>query len=193
MIWPLRSRSRTICLSLAFLAASLHLLLLLASHSLYLRPCDTLPPPRTHVARDLARRNFSSVGVTVPADAAHRDPSSGDASRKVKGHAQAVSDRKTASAGAPGGVGRYGAESAASGLSKLEALFNHPLYNLPQPPIPEEDRLLTLRAKVKASERSSQMWSVPRGSSGPALEEIPISDPSSAFSFQGPSVPVFPG
>lgn len=164
MIWRLRSRSRTICLSLAFVTASLYLLLLLASHNIYLRPCDTLLPPKTHILRDLARRNFSSVGVNDQAGAAPRD-----SSRKVKDHAEALSDGTTASAKAPDSAGRYGAEppeSVESGFSKLEALFNHPLYNLSQPPIPEEDQLLKVRAKVKASMRSSQMWSVPKGKQG---------------------------
>lgn len=145
MIWRLRSRSRTICLALALAAASLYLLLLLASH-VYLRPCDTLLPHKTHILRELAHRNFSPVGVTDPhgADAPHGDSASRDARGKLKGHADPPA-------------------SAESGLSKLEALFNHPLYNLPQPPIPEEDQLLKVRAKVKTSEWSSQMWSVLKG------------------------------
>lgn len=45
-------------------------------------------------------------------------------------------------------------------MSKLEALFDHPLYNMADPHIPEEDWLLKVKPKVKASEKSSQMWSV---------------------------------
>lgn len=175
MIWRLRSRSRTICVSLAFVSASLYLLLLLASHSIYLRPCDTLRPPKTHTLRDLAYRNVSSVGVKGPDGAPHRDSSSG----KLKGHAEARSDGKAASTKAPGGAGGYGAEPPGrtpveSGLSKLEALFDHPLYNLPQPPIPEEDKLLKVRAKAKASERSSQMWSVLKAEEGECWKKFPF-------------------
>lgn len=158
MIWRLRSRSRTFCLSLAFITASLYLLLLLASHSIYLRPCDTALAPKMHVLRDLARRNFSSVGLNGQTDSTHGDSSDGDANRRVKGHVEAVSDGTMAPAKAPDIA--KGAESVKSGLSKLEALFDHPLYNIQQPPVPEEDLLLKVRPKVKASERSSQMWSV---------------------------------
>lgn len=58
-------------------------------------------------------------------------------------------------------LGRYHpslAEPTGSGLSKLEALFRHPMYNMPSLTIPEEDWLLKVKPKVKASERSSQMW-----------------------------------
>uniref|UniRef100_A0A3Q3JNW6 FAM20 C-terminal domain-containing protein n=1 Tax=Monopterus albus TaxID=43700 RepID=A0A3Q3JNW6_MONAL len=60
-------------------------------------------------------------------------------------------------------VSRYStnrSELLESGLSKLKALFDHPLCNIPGSPIPEEDWLLKVIPKVKASEKSSQMWSV---------------------------------
>lgn len=145
MIWRLRSRSRTICLSLALACASLYLLLLLASRPLRLRPCRSPPPPQT---RFLAGGNVSSVGVKEPADA-----SGGDAS----GAASSTGGRP------PRGGASYGTqppEPAEAGLAKLEALFNHPLYNWPHPSIPEDDLLLRVRAKVTSSGRSSQMWSV---------------------------------
>ncbi|KAL1005701.1 hypothetical protein UPYG_G00062570 [Umbra pygmaea] len=44
-----------------------------------------------------------------------------------------------------------------SAVSKLEALFNHPLYNIPTPPIPEDDWLMKVKPKP-TSERSTQMW-----------------------------------
>ncbi|XP_056304016.1 extracellular serine/threonine protein kinase FAM20C [Danio aesculapii] len=43
-------------------------------------------------------------------------------------------------------------------LAKLDALFSHPLYNLPTPPVPDGDWLLKLRKKVKEQERSTQQW-----------------------------------
>uniref|UniRef100_A0A674NRM9 Extracellular serine/threonine protein kinase Fam20C-like n=1 Tax=Takifugu rubripes TaxID=31033 RepID=A0A674NRM9_TAKRU len=141
MIWRLRSRSRTICLSLAVVTASLYLLLLLASHSVDLQPCDALLPSKTHVLRDLAHQNLSPAGVQDSAATVHGNSSNRDASSEVRGHADQA--RK----------------SVESGLSKLEALFNHPLYNLPCPPIPEEDLLLKVRPQVEASETNSQIWS----------------------------------
>lgn len=106
----------------------------------------------------------------LPTDTTHRDSSNKDANKEAKGHVRTLSDvflsvkaGKNASMNTPVSVGRYGtnrAESVESGLSKLEALFDHPLYNMPRPPIPEEDWLLKAKSKVKASEKSSQMWSV---------------------------------
>lgn len=142
MIWRIRSRSRTICLSLAVVTASLYLLLLLASHSVDLQPCDALLPSKTHVLQDLAHKNLSPAGVKHPVDTVHGNSSNRDTSSEVRGHADQA--RK----------------SVESGLTKLEALFGHPLYNLPCPPIPEEDLLLKVRPQVEASETNSQIWSV---------------------------------
>lgn len=49
-------------------------------------------------------------------------------------------------------------DSAADDLSKLEALFSHPLYNMPTPPVPDGDWLLKVRTKRKDEERSTQQW-----------------------------------
>lgn len=143
MIWRLRSRSRTICLSLAVVTASLYLLLLLlASHSVNLQPCNALLPSKTHILRDLTHQNLSPAGVKDPVDNVHGNSSNRDTSSEVRGHADQ----------AP--------KFVESGLSKLEALFDHPLYNLPCPLIPEEDLLLKVRPQVEASETNSQIWSV---------------------------------
>lgn len=155
MIWRLRSRSRTICLSLASITASLYLLLLLASNSISFQSCDTLLPPRAHVLRDLARQNVPPAGVKSTAGAARGGSSDRDASSKVKGRV----DRARA--------------SAEPGLSKLEALFDHPLYSSQRPAIHEEDRLLKERPKVGASERSSQMWSVQKATPSQSLLGLP--------------------
>ncbi|XP_030285596.1 BAR/IMD domain-containing adapter protein 2-like 2 [Sparus aurata] len=165
MMRRMRSRSRTICLSLAFITVFLYLLLALVSLPIHHQPCDPPLPPRTHVLRDLARADHASVGPSGPTDPAHRDSSSKGANKDAKGRVRTLSDGlSSASQGKmnmPGGVRRHGtdrAESVASGLSKLEALFDHPLYNMPSPPIPEEDWLLKVKPKIKASEKSSQMW-----------------------------------
>nr|XP_046228929.1 extracellular serine/threonine protein kinase FAM20C-like [Scatophagus argus]XP_046228938.1 extracellular serine/threonine protein kinase FAM20C-like [Scatophagus argus]XP_046228946.1 extracellular serine/threonine protein kinase FAM20C-like [Scatophagus argus] len=172
MLWRMRSRSRTICLSLAFITIFLYLLLALVSLPVYHQPCDPLLPPRTHILQNLARTNYTSVGTSgsaqPPADTTRRDPSTKDADKVVKGRVRTVADvflsvkvGKNASVNMPVNVGRHGAsraESVEAGLSKLEALFDHPLYNVPSAPVPEEDWLLKVKPKVKASERSSQMW-----------------------------------
>ncbi|XP_031144860.1 extracellular serine/threonine protein kinase FAM20C-like [Sander lucioperca] len=172
MMLHMRCRSRTICLSLAFITISLHLLLALVSLPIYHQSCDPPLPPRTHILRDLAHTNYTSVGISglaePPTDTTQRDSSNKDANKDAKGHVQTLSgvgisvkESKYASVDMPVNVGRYGtnrAESVESGLTKLEALFDHPLYNMPAPPIPEEDWLLKVQPKAKASEKSSQMW-----------------------------------
>uniref|UniRef100_A0A3P8SLI8 Family with sequence similarity 20 member C, like n=2 Tax=Amphiprion TaxID=80969 RepID=A0A3P8SLI8_AMPPE len=138
MIRCMRRRSRTICLSLAFITIFLHLLLALTSLSIYHQPCDPPPPPRTDILRVLAHTSYTSVGVGW----------------SVKGG-------ENASISLAGGVGHHDsnqAEPLESDLSKLEALFDHPLYNIPSPAVPEEDWLLKVKPKVKAIEKSSQMW-----------------------------------
>ncbi|KAK5898687.1 hypothetical protein CesoFtcFv8_008239 [Champsocephalus esox] len=48
--------------------------------------------------------------------------------------------------------------SLESDRRKMEALFDHALYNMPGPPVPEEDRLLKVKPRVHSSDKSSQMW-----------------------------------
>ncbi|XP_063331835.1 extracellular serine/threonine protein kinase FAM20C-like [Pelmatolapia mariae] len=150
MMWRIRRRSRTICLSLAFITIFIHLLLALVSFSIYHQPCDTPLPPRTHIPRDLAHTNYTSVvsrgPAELPTDNIQRDSSHKDGKKMVKSHVRPLSDKEGKNA------------SIESDLLKLEALFGHPLYNTPSPPVPEEDWLLRVKPKVKASERSSQRW-----------------------------------
>lgn len=170
----MRRRSRTICLSLAFISIFLHLLLALVSLSTYQQPCDTPLPPRTQFRRDVARTNYTSVGIRSPAeprnDAMKRDSSYEEGKNETKGHVLTLSDRglpvkgsKNNSVNMAGSGGRYGssrAKTLESDLLKLEALFDHPLYKILSPPVPQDDWLLKVKPKVKASEKSSQMWSV---------------------------------
>lgn len=167
MMWRMRRRSRTICLSLALISIFLHLLLALVSLSSYHQPCDPPPPLRTQFLRDLARTNYTSTDVgspaELPAHTTQRDSHIGlNASKGAEVHTQALPDLSVNGAEnadtLAAAVERD--EALVSTLSKLEALFDHPLYNLPSPPIPEEDWLLKVKPKLKASEKSSQMWSV---------------------------------
>ncbi len=168
MMWRMRSRSRTICLSLAFITVFLYLLLALVSLPIHQQPCDPLLPPKTHILQDLARTNYTSVGMNDPADTTRRDSSNKDARKDARGHVGtpadmflSVKEGENALRNMPVGAGHHGTsrtESVESGLSKLKALFDHPLYNLPSYSVPEEDWLLKVKPKVKASEKSSQMW-----------------------------------
>lgn len=156
MMWRMCRRSRTICLSLAFITVFLHLLLALFFLSTYHQTCDTPLPPRTHILRELAH---TSGRAALPADTTQGDSSTKDAKKDAKGHERRVSASldMAVSVGSPGAVR---AQSLESGLSKLEALFDHSLYTMSNTLIPEEDWLLKVKPKIKASEKSSHMWSV---------------------------------
>ncbi|XP_034442410.1 extracellular serine/threonine protein kinase FAM20C-like [Hippoglossus hippoglossus] len=159
MMRCLRRRSRTICLSLAFITVFLHLLLALASLSIYQLPCDS--PPSPNILRALARSSFAPTGLSgladPPADTTQRDSSDVDASKDGKGRV-GTAPASVEVAGSRGHHDNNGAEPLESGMSKLEALFDHPLYNTPGPAVLEDDWLLRVKPKVKAAEESSQMW-----------------------------------
>lgn len=174
LTWRMHRRSRTICLSLAFITVFLHLLLALVSLSIHQLPCDPPLPPRTPAFRDLARTSNTSVGITGPAGTQtgtmQSDSSYKDDKKDAKGYVQTLPNKgllvkgeKKAQITMTVRAHRNGAnrtESLESDLLKLEALFDHPLYNIPMPAIPDDDWLLKVNPKVKPSERSSQMWSV---------------------------------
>uniref|UniRef100_A0A3Q3WYT6 FAM20 C-terminal domain-containing protein n=1 Tax=Mola mola TaxID=94237 RepID=A0A3Q3WYT6_MOLML len=158
----MRSRSRTICLSLAFVTVSLYLLLALVSLSIHHQPCDPSRWPQTHILRELAHTNSTSAGTSGPTYITHGgDSSLKDDSKEAKDSVRALSDAlSSVKRGKNASVNTTAdhTESVESGLSKLEALFDHPLYNMPGPPVHEDDWLLRVKSKVKASEKSSQMW-----------------------------------
>ncbi|XP_019717294.1 extracellular serine/threonine protein kinase FAM20C-like [Hippocampus comes] len=143
MMWRMRRRSRTICLSLALVFIFLHLLLMFVSLSLYHQPCDPPPLTRTPFAKHLANKSYDFTTVAVVAE-------STDGPRRH-------------SPGVPldhfqgGRIKAPIVEPLASSLAKLQALFNHPLYNAPMSAVQDEDLLLKVIPKLR-SERSSQMW-----------------------------------
>ncbi|KAM4584776.1 extracellular serine/threonine protein kinase FAM20C [Odontesthes bonariensis] len=170
MTWLMHRRSRTICLCLAFITIFLHLLLalvLLSSHHL---PCEPPLPPRIHVLRDLALTNTNSAGIRglaePPTDTIKKNSSYEDAKKDAKGQVQSLSYKSLSVK-----------KSLESDLLKLEALFDHPLYNTPKPTIPEDDWLLRVKPKVKPSERSSQMWV---SASQEDYEDVPWNSSSSS-------------
>ncbi|XP_068178253.1 extracellular serine/threonine protein kinase FAM20C-like [Antennarius striatus] len=152
-MWRVRSR-RKIGVFLAFLTVFLYLLMALISLPANHQPCEPLSLPNLRVLRDLANASSVSTGTrglaAPPTDAAHGDSSSKDA----KDRGQAVIDGFLAL----NEGGNASANTSLPLMSKLEALFDHPLYNLPRPPIPEEDWLLRVKAKMESPEKSSQRW-----------------------------------
>uniref|UniRef100_A0A672ZHQ4 Family with sequence similarity 20 member C, like n=1 Tax=Sphaeramia orbicularis TaxID=375764 RepID=A0A672ZHQ4_9TELE len=132
----MRRRSRTICLYLAIITIFLHLVLVLFSASMYHLPCDPPLPTRMSIHRELAHIH-------------HISPVIMDANKNLS-----VKEDKKAAVD----ITVIRAEPAESGMSKLEALFDHPLYNLPSRPIPEEDWLFKVQPNAKNHDKSSQMW-----------------------------------
>ncbi|RVE75894.1 hypothetical protein OJAV_G00003210 [Oryzias javanicus] len=157
MAWRMRHRSRTICLSLVFITIFLHLLLAFVSLSIPRLPCDSPLPPGTRAFRDLARFNHTSESINSLAE-----PPPGVLEGDARGHRETVVDKELpARGGTTVGMRQHGANQAErleSDLLKLKALFDHPLYNMPKPSIPEDDWLLRVKPKGKQSERSSLMW-----------------------------------
>lgn len=168
MTWCMWRRSRTICLSLAFVTVSLHLLLALVTLSIPHLPCDAPLPPEmsfrvlAHNANASARDGGHGE---PPTDAIQGDSSSQDCRRGAKVNVQRLPYKRLTRKGDERAT-ENNTESNAnqmerweSDMLKLKALFDHPLYNTPRPAAPEDDWLLKVKPKTKPSQRSSQMWS----------------------------------
>ncbi|XP_045074527.1 uncharacterized protein LOC123487369, partial [Coregonus clupeaformis] len=184
MRWYTRRRSRMICLLLAIASLSLHLLLAVLSLSVDQNLCDAPSPRQTHPhnLRALVDTNYTSTMsdnhssyAKTPPDTRKVDSSNMDSNgphkmaemdavttkmavKAVHGHKKEGPVDSVNMAVRVGKFGSMAMKSMGSGMSKLEALFSHPLYNMPTPPIPEDDWLLKVKPKVKARERSTQMW-----------------------------------
>ncbi|XP_031666902.1 extracellular serine/threonine protein kinase FAM20C [Oncorhynchus kisutch] len=184
MRWCTRRRSRTVCLSLVVASLSLHLLLIILSRSVYQNHCDAPSPRQTHLhtLRALVDTNYTSRMLDNHASYAKTPPDT----RKVNSshmdsngpqkmsEKDAVTTKMAVKVGhghkeegpvdthtmtvRVGKFGSMGIKPMGSGMSKLEALFSHPLYNMPTPPIHEDDWLLKVKPKGKARETSTQMW-----------------------------------
>ncbi|KAJ8406689.1 hypothetical protein AAFF_G00296050 [Aldrovandia affinis] len=157
--------SRPVCLLLACLSLALHLLLALFSFSVNQTSCSPQPRPGTQSLRAVAGTNFTSL----EAGSAKRDPDAGrggspplSASRDhqevpAQLHAGSRDSPLEERLGSLNRVGRLALPGAS--LSKLQALFSHPLYSLPRPPLQDDDWLLKVKPKVKDSNRdSTQDW-----------------------------------
>ncbi|KAJ8363258.1 hypothetical protein SKAU_G00120890 [Synaphobranchus kaupii] len=145
--------SRPLCLLLACLSLALHLLLALFSLSLSRTPCGPPPHPRTNSLRALADANLTSAEAGDPPG---RDAAAGRGhgapARLLPGSRAGNSDPPLeegpiGSLNMAAKMGRL-AKSAGAGLPKLWALFSHPLYNLPCPPLHEDDWLLKVKPKL---------------------------------------------
>lgn len=117
----LAKSTRSIYLSLACLSLALHLLLAFFCLSILQTAC-ILPPS-------------SSIRDTDPVQYGSH-PSPLDAERP----------QRNMQSSHPAGEDSFSrSDKEVKGHSKLEALFRHPLYNLPRPPLQEDDWLLRVR------------------------------------------------
>ncbi|XP_054896857.1 extracellular serine/threonine protein kinase FAM20C-like [Poeciliopsis prolifica] len=167
MTWYMWRRSRTICLSLAFVTVFLHLLLALVTLSVPHLPCDAPLPPEMHF-RVLARNANTSARdgghVEPPTDARLGDSSNQDGRREAKVNVHRLpykrliwkGDRQETENNTESNGNQT--ERWESDMLKLKALFDHPLYNTPRAAVAEDDWLLKMKPKIKPSQRSSQMW-----------------------------------
>ncbi|XP_062404509.1 extracellular serine/threonine protein kinase FAM20C-like isoform X2 [Sardina pilchardus] len=171
MRWCTRGRVRTLCLGLACLSVLLHVLLVMLTLSVYQTPCEPHSQLPGETIRALADPNAaprSDSHGKAPSDP--RQP--GVSSRDVSGdHKMAAQTREESSAVKQGGIVEPLGETVKvkpvsspelqplkPNLTQLEALFAHPLYNLPGAPLQEEDWLLRVKPKVKENELDSPQW-----------------------------------
>ncbi|XP_011602005.2 uncharacterized protein isoform X1 [Takifugu rubripes] len=134
----LAKSTRSIYLSLACLSLALHLLLAFFCLSILQTAC-ILPPS-------------SSTQDTDPVQhGSHPSPlDAGRPRRKVRSSRPAGEDSFSGSEKKLTGGGRAAQE--VKGRARLEALFRHPLYNLPRPPLQEDDWLLRVRTSEQTED-----------------------------------------
>ncbi|KAM3864455.1 extracellular serine/threonine protein kinase FAM20C-like [Diretmus argenteus] len=161
--------TRSICLVLAFLSLALHLLLALFCLSVLQTSC-VLPPsssssssiPGTDADHRQLISHFSSASSsassshklsTPPQNGEHHKMEANPLDRKGKASFNDVTEREKEATGAKMGGKLI---QKVIGHSKLEALFNHPLYNLPQSELQEDDWLLRVRSNEGAGSEEEE-------------------------------------
>lgn len=158
--------TRSIYLGLACLSLTLHLLLALFCLSVLQTAC-VLPTsssssiPKTHTRR---HQSVSHSSSSSDASSSHKLPTSPQSDERHKLNANALHhkgkdlfswaterEKKLIGAGDSKKV-----IQKVKGRSKLEALFNHPLYNLPHPDPQEDDWLLRVKTDEDARDTGSE-------------------------------------
>uniref|UniRef100_A0A665WSK1 Extracellular serine/threonine protein kinase FAM20C-like n=1 Tax=Echeneis naucrates TaxID=173247 RepID=A0A665WSK1_ECHNA len=135
--------TRSIYLALACLSLTLHLLLAIFCLSVLQTAC-VLPASSFHSTLSSPRMD------TRHHQSFSHSPSSSDASsssHELKSSPQ--NDKQTL-------TGARNVIQKVNGRSKLESLFNHPLYNLPHPQLQEDDCLLRVKTDEDAEDAGSE-------------------------------------
>ncbi|KAM9746083.1 extracellular serine/threonine protein kinase FAM20C-like [Menidia menidia] len=148
--------TRSICLGLACLSLSLHLLLALFCLAALQTTC--VPPTPSSSASSPVPRTDTLHHRSV----SHSSSSSAASSSKKLPTVPQTEERKVAPSifdheelGSFSDAARAG-EPNLTGPSKLEELFKHPLYNLPRPEMQQDDWLLRVKTEEDAKVRESQ-------------------------------------
>ncbi|XP_036943831.1 extracellular serine/threonine protein kinase FAM20C-like [Acanthopagrus latus] len=167
----LRQSTRSIYLGLACLSLALHLLLALFCLSVLQTAC-VLPTssssssssssvPRTDTQRHQAISRSSSSSAassssshelpTVPQEEGHHKPNAKTSHPEGR---DSPNDDATVKEKKATGVGKV--IPRVKGRSKLEVLFEHPLYNLPRPELQDDDWLLRVKTDERARDTGSE-------------------------------------
>ncbi|MBN3295116.1 FA20C kinase, partial [Amia calva] len=137
VLLSMRRRSRPFFLFLFCLSLALHLFLALHTLSLSRDPCPPPPPPH-HPAKTV--RSAPQALTAMPNMATDWGHHSSPNMATGEGHPTTLK------------------KATGPAQARLQALFQHPLYNLPQPQLMEDDWLLRVKSKVKESNSNTQEW-----------------------------------
>ncbi|KAM3598848.1 uncharacterized protein V6R79_023356 [Siganus canaliculatus] len=146
--------TRSIYLSLACLSLGLHLLLAFFCLSVLQTAC-VLPSSSSITRTDTQHIQSSSAkssshNLTPVNQHEDQNPNSKPSHGKEKSAFNDATEREKKMIGAEKMIKKV------TGQSKLEALFKHPLYNLPQPELEEDDWLLRLKTEDHAKEDNEE-------------------------------------
>ncbi|KAG8007153.1 Extracellular serine/threonine protein kinase FAM20C [Nibea albiflora] len=155
--------TRSIYLGLAFLSLTLHLLLACFCLSVLQTACvppassssSSIPKTNNQHHQSISQSSSSSAASsshklpTVPQNEEQHKPNSTRLHLKDKHSFNRAAEREKKLIGAGKVIQKV------KGHSKLEALFEHPLYNLPRPELQEDDWLLRVKANEHARDTGS--------------------------------------
>ncbi|XP_006798075.1 extracellular serine/threonine protein kinase FAM20C-like [Neolamprologus brichardi] len=155
--------TRSIYLGLACLSLSLHVLLAFFCLSVLQTACvfptssssSSIPRTDTHHHESVSQSPASDAASSNklqrrPHDEVRHKPTANMLHHKVRGSLNEVAEKSKKLIG----VGKI--IQKVDGPSKLEALFKHPLYNLPQPELQQDDWLMRLKTEEDAKDTESQ-------------------------------------
>ncbi|CAL8287833.1 unnamed protein product [Arctogadus glacialis] len=157
MRWVRRPRrSGTICLCVASFALLLHLLLLCFSFSSIPQTQSCNPSSSSSSSSSSSARRDAPLHPANDTSGLAPPPAETTPPDTLKTRRGVVP--RDSKARRPPPVGGEAGGGGGVSVSKLQAFFSHPLYNLPSPAVPEEDWLLRVKPKAQPSKESSLFW-----------------------------------